>query len=104
MPPAVGEAQRGRAMEMIESGKGLDDLGLDIGSNAYGFGRQATESGRGLVLGNPHFPWDGAERLYQVLEERLRDGTKRIRFLVVRPEGSHVGIGASYVAPPWTTP
>ena len=22
-------------------------------------------TGRGMVLGNPHFPWDGAERLYQ---------------------------------------
>ena len=27
--------------------------------------REATANGRGMVLGNPHFPWDGAERLYQ---------------------------------------
>ena len=38
---------------------------LDIGSNAIGLGSQATRSGSGMVLGNPHFPWDGAERLYQ---------------------------------------
>jgi acyl-homoserine-lactone acylase len=42
----------------------FDEL-LPIGSNAYGFGSEATDNGRGMVLGNPHFPWDGAERLYQ---------------------------------------
>ena len=25
----------------------------------------ATENGGGMVLGNPHFPWDGSERFYQ---------------------------------------
>jgi len=37
----------------------------EIGSNAYGLGRDATTDGHGIVLGNPHFPWHGAERLYQ---------------------------------------
>ncbi len=36
-----------------------------LGSNAYGLGSEATESGRGIVLGNPHFPWEGPERFYQ---------------------------------------
>jgi acyl-homoserine-lactone acylase len=36
-----------------------------IGSNAYGLGRDATENGRGMVLGNPHFPWDGSERFFE---------------------------------------
>ena len=36
-----------------------------IGSNAYGLGRDATDNGRGMVLGNPHFPWDGSERFYE---------------------------------------
>ena len=36
-----------------------------IGSNAYGLGRDATENGRGMVLGNPHFPWDGSERFME---------------------------------------
>jgi acyl-homoserine-lactone acylase len=49
----------------------LDELGhrlgdeLGIGSNAYGLGSDATRSGGGIVLGNPHFPWDGPERFYQ---------------------------------------
>ncbi|MFY9614335.1 MAG: penicillin acylase family protein [Candidatus Dormiibacterota bacterium] len=37
----------------------------EIGSNAYGLGSDATDNGRGMVLGNPHFPWEGSERLYQ---------------------------------------
>ena len=42
------------------------DLGLGgAGSNAYGLGKQATRSGRGMVLGNPHFPWQGSERFFQ---------------------------------------
>jgi acyl-homoserine-lactone acylase len=36
-----------------------------VGSNAYGLGSNATGNGRGMVLGNPHFPWDGSERFYQ---------------------------------------
>lgn len=35
------------------------------GSNAYGLGSNATRSGNGIVLGNPHFPWDGPNRFWQ---------------------------------------
>ncbi len=38
---------------------------LAIGSNAYALGAQATDTGRGMLLGNPHFPWRGPERFYQ---------------------------------------
>ena len=37
-----------------------------IGSNAYGLGREATVAGTGMVLGNPHFPWQGHDRFYQL--------------------------------------
>ena len=37
-----------------------------IGSNGYGLGRETTQSGKGMVLGNPHFPWWGALRLHQL--------------------------------------
>lgn len=44
------------------------DLGLPpptmMGSNAYAIGRDASRSGHGLLLGNPHFPWSGPERFY----------------------------------------
>ena len=38
------------------------------GSNALAIGSAGTQShsGAGILLGNPHFPWDGAERFYQV--------------------------------------
>jgi acyl-homoserine-lactone acylase len=63
--PAQASAQDERQAHMLATGEGLDRLQPQIGSNAYGFGREATSNGRGLVLGNPHFPWDGSERLYQ---------------------------------------
>ena len=62
---SAGRAQQARQDEMLATGEGLSRLQPPIGSNAYGFGREATDNGRGLVLGNPHFPWDGSERLYQ---------------------------------------
>jgi len=36
-----------------------------IGSNAVALGNRATADRRGLLLGNPHFPWDGSERFLQ---------------------------------------
>ena len=63
--PAAASAGDERRAEMLATGEGLQKLQPDIGSNAYGFGADVTENGRGLVLGNPHFPWDGSERLYQ---------------------------------------
>ena len=37
-----------------------------MGSNGYGIGSQGTRDGRSVVLGNPHFPWQGSERWYEV--------------------------------------
>ncbi|MEK6807204.1 MAG: acylase [Pseudomonadota bacterium] len=39
---------------------------LAIGSNAIALGKAATANGHGMLLGNPHFPWEGSERFYQV--------------------------------------
>ena len=36
-----------------------------IGSNALALGGDATDNGRGMLLGNPHFPWSGTLRFYQ---------------------------------------
>src|SRR3954452_9040895 len=36
-----------------------------LGSNAVALGSEATSDGHGLLLGNPHFPWDGPERFYE---------------------------------------
>jgi acyl-homoserine-lactone acylase len=37
-----------------------------LGSNAYGLGREVTRSGSGMLLGNPHYPWDGQNRFYRI--------------------------------------
>lgn len=37
-----------------------------IGSNGFGLGKEVTQSGKGMVMGNPHFPWWGALRLNQL--------------------------------------
>jgi acyl-homoserine-lactone acylase len=41
-----------------------EDMG--VGSNGWAFGGEVTEDGRGLVIGNPHFPWQGPNRFWQV--------------------------------------
>ena len=37
----------------------------EMGSNAYALGRDATDNGAGMLLGNPHFPWSTTSRFYQ---------------------------------------
>ncbi|SDE66032.1 acyl-homoserine-lactone acylase [Massilia sp. PDC64] len=36
-----------------------------FGSNALAVGKDLSASGRGLLLGNPHFPWTSTDRFYQ---------------------------------------
>jgi acyl-homoserine-lactone acylase len=51
--------------ELLKQLKGLPlPRAEESGSNAYAFGREITENGRGMLLGNPHFPWHGPERFY----------------------------------------
>ena len=46
---------------------GLPDAhATGIGSNGWAFGSDVTEDGRGLLVGNPHFPWAGPSRFWQM--------------------------------------
>ncbi|MFF4414875.1 penicillin acylase family protein [Streptosporangium sp. NPDC001559] len=36
-----------------------------LGSNAVALGGAATVNGRGMLLGNPHYPWHGGRRMWQ---------------------------------------
>ncbi|RSZ55078.1 hypothetical protein HF313_31715 [Massilia atriviolacea] len=36
-----------------------------LGSNGLALGKDVTASGRGILLGNPHYPWTGTDRFYQ---------------------------------------
>lgn len=42
------------------------DLPTGIGSNAVAMGKAVTASGRGLLLGNPHYPWQGSSRFHLI--------------------------------------
>ncbi|WP_229425390.1 penicillin acylase family protein [Massilia sp. Se16.2.3] len=44
----------------------LDQLDRQgFGSNALAVGKDLSSNGRGLLLGNPHYPWTTADRFYQ---------------------------------------
>jgi acyl-homoserine-lactone acylase len=43
-----------------------DPKELGIGSNGWAFGSDVTANGRGMVIGNPHFPWKGPSRFWQM--------------------------------------
>lgn len=58
----AGPDQAAEAAEWWEQALGPPET---LGSNAIGLGSEATQSGRGMVLANPHFPWIGPERFYQ---------------------------------------
>ena len=47
----------------IAFGRSMDDR--PMGSNGQAFGSAVTENGRGILVGNPHFPWSGPQRFYQ---------------------------------------
>ncbi|HJN95508.1 MAG: penicillin acylase family protein [Gammaproteobacteria bacterium] len=59
----IATAQPGLSLASLNS----LDLFVDtatIGSNAVAFGSELTESGRGILLGNPHYPWHGPSRFH----------------------------------------
>jgi acyl-homoserine-lactone acylase len=62
---SAAQADQDEAVDALAAGEADDFFPIDSGSNAIGLGSRATRSGTGMVLGNPHFPWDGSERLYQ---------------------------------------
>ncbi|WP_434381581.1 penicillin acylase family protein [Melittangium boletus] len=37
----------------------------DLGSNGWAIGRDRSAGGGGMLLANPHFPWEGALRFYE---------------------------------------
>ncbi|MGW6983593.1 penicillin acylase family protein [Streptomyces sp. NPDC054932] len=54
-PAAAAEAAR----EFFDTSR------YDMGSNAVAFAGSTTANGRGLLLGNPHYPWHGGRRFWQ---------------------------------------
>ncbi|MGA7434614.1 MAG: penicillin acylase family protein [Solirubrobacterales bacterium] len=69
-PPASMASARNRASladeVTAEDFEGLSEvLTPEIGSNAVSLGKDVTTTGKGMLFGNPHFPWTGSERFFQ---------------------------------------
>lgn len=63
--PAIAKDQAAPSLSEGQVAKLGRRLHPGIGSNAYGLGADATRTGHGMVLGNPHFPWEGSERFFE---------------------------------------
>lgn len=44
----------------------LYNFEVGIGSNAIALGSEVSESGRGVLFGNPHYPWRGSSRFHMI--------------------------------------
>ena len=73
--PATASAPRAEPLALVST-RAIDlsyiDNKLDLlaegqlGSNGLALGKDVTANGRGMVLGNPHYPWNNTDRFYQV--------------------------------------
>ncbi len=52
--------------QMLALGQAFAEHIEQGGSNAVGLGSTATDNGSGLLLGNPHWGWDGFDRFWQM--------------------------------------
>lgn len=65
MPAAVFAQRLHAELDRDTFVAGLDmPEGKDIGSNAYAVGAENAQNGSGILLGNPHFPWQGHQRFF----------------------------------------
>ncbi|WP_351224500.1 penicillin acylase family protein [Streptomyces sp. NPDC002133] len=71
-PPGAGAAAAGAprtATDPAATARAARELfaaeSADMGSNAVAFSGGTTANGRGLLLGNPHYPWQGGRRFWQ---------------------------------------
>jgi acyl-homoserine-lactone acylase len=62
-PPAAGG---GAPADAPPSASPVGDEAPPTGSNGWALGRDATRDRDGMLLANPHFPWVGYARYYQV--------------------------------------
>lgn len=68
-PPALQKpvqvnAQQVQALQLAAARN--QRFALERGSNALAIGRELSANGRGMLLANPHFPWAGGLRFYQM--------------------------------------
>ena len=67
--PPASVADAVPQFHLADAADAMREAGLldsPLGSNAWAFGKEVTANGRGLLVGNPHFPWAGVNRFWQV--------------------------------------
>ncbi|MGV9878498.1 penicillin acylase family protein [Streptomyces sp. NPDC003006] len=68
-PGTAGTAGKDRVADPRRSAEAARELfsarNADMGSNAVAFSGETTANGKGLLLGNPHYPWHGGRRFWQ---------------------------------------
>ena len=64
VPP--GEPLSATGTTAVPLGDNRYDFEMGIGSNAIALGSDVTESGRGILFGNPHYPWRGSSRFHMI--------------------------------------
>ncbi|WP_251971779.1 penicillin acylase family protein [Sphaerotilus microaerophilus] len=67
-PPQAGAALPAPVSLADATAALREEVVLDppIGSNGWAFGAEVTRNGAGVLLGNPHFPWYGINRFWQM--------------------------------------
>nr|WP_183166465.1 acylase [Azomonas macrocytogenes] len=53
-------------LDFAQAARRRAQFGEQTGSNAVAIGSDLSDNGKGILLGNPHFPWSGAARFYQM--------------------------------------
>ncbi|WP_095129990.1 acylase [Pseudomonas sp. Irchel s3h14] len=65
-PPKAVTHMAGDPVSFQVAASRMQRFALDRGSNAVAVGSERSFNGRGMLLANPHFPWVGGMRFYQM--------------------------------------
>ena len=65
-PPQATAQVETRAGQFEIAAERMQRFALDRGSNAVAIGSERSQTGRAMLLANPHFPWVGGMRFYEM--------------------------------------
>ena len=65
-PPQATAQIEARAGQFEIATERMQRFALDRGSNAVAIGSERSQTGRAMLLANPHFPWVGGMRFYEM--------------------------------------